>query len=275
MSRGRKNLLGIRTAVSGVCSCARFYPTSAALPTRIGAQLSMTGDTCACGNSCDLDRERLSAVIRSLRAYGSISNRDMEKFIDRRRFMLLCGDIDRSVAIIGAVSELIRYGVTKIVAAADTPAERDALSQSLELMGDSFGVTSYIPGEYDSDARYTISASIYGFLASSNPELLVIGRDCITKKTNLIRQREQDEPSLSELISKARPVVLASSKKISGGRALAKTCEIFNPIMTFVFSGEVKKLRDAVIYSPEFKSGVPEPKEETKMPEQLCFFGER
>lgn len=118
---------------------------------------------------------------------------DAEEFASRKRFILLCGEnsggVDRTVAMIGAISEMIRAGAKKIVICTDDPHERYSLVQSLEVMRNVFGVTSYIPGEYDDGAVYTLSASVYSFLASPNPEVLVVGRDCITKRTNLVRRR--------------------------------------------------------------------------------------
>lgn len=269
MPRSRRTSGGsineIRTAVRGVCSCAHFTPNYLTLPTKIGAQLSMTGDTIACGNLCEMEYGRISAF---LRAYPPA---DTKKLIERRRFLLLCGEFDRTVAIIGALKELIHAGVTKIVICTETPAERDALTESLEIIADSYGVTSYRPGEYDSGARYILSASIYSFIASTRPEILVIGRDCVTKRTNLIRQSDTGEDSLTELISKLHPAVITSSRKISSGRSIAKTCGIFDPSITFVFSEEVKNLRDAVIYRPN--DSLPEADEERSepMPEQLSF----
>lgn len=269
MPRSRRTSVGsineIRTAVRGICSCAHFTPNYLTLPTKVGAQLSMTGDTTACGNSCELDCDRISAVLRTY------SPKDTEKLLERRRFILLCGEFDRTVAIIGALKELLHAGVTKIVICTETPAERDALAESLEIIADSFGVTSYIPGEYDSGARYILSASVYSYISSTKPEILVIGRDCVTKRTNLIRQKGGEEDSLTELISKLHPAVFTSSQKISAGRSIAKTCGIFDPSITFVFSGEVKNLRDAVIYKPTAALSETDEEKSKPMPEQLSF----
>lgn len=255
----------IRTAVRGICSCAHFTPSYLTLPTKVGAQLSMTGDTTACGNSCELDCGRISAVLRTYSAA------DTKKLIERRRFTLLCGEFDRTVAIIGALKELFHAGVAKIVICTETPSERDALAESLEIIEDSFGVTSYRPGEYDSDARYILSASVYSFIASTKPEILVIGRDCVTKRTNLIRQKGGEEDSLTELISKLHPVVITSSQKISSCRSIAKNCGIFEPSMTFLFSGEVKNLRDAVIYKPTSAHNAGDEEKSDPVPEQISF----
>lgn len=207
--------------------------------------------------------------------YKNMHEDDAEEFASRKRFILLCGEnsggVDRTVAMIGAISEMIRAGAKKIVICTDDPHERYTIVQSLEVMRNVFGVTSYIPGEYDEGAVYTLSASVYSFLASPNPEVLVVGRDCITKRTNLVRRKNDGEDSLTELIARLHPVVITASRRVSSGRSLAEICRIFDPAMTFVFCDEIKRLRDAVIFVPEAHEQDEKTTENAAVPEQLCF----
>lgn len=277
MSQRKTNssILGVKSAVEGVCSCANFEKECLTLPTKEGAQISMTGEATACGNVFRIDDKRLSNMLRLITPLKNMRESDADVFAARHRFLLLCGDrttgVDRTVAIVGALNEMVRSGVTKIVLCTDDPAERHSLVESLEVMKNAFGVTSYIPHSYDDGSKYTLSASVYSFLASPKPEVLVIGRDCITKRTNLVRQKHNGEDSLTELIAKLHPVVVTASKKISTGRSLAEICKIFEPACTFVFCDEVKRLRDAVIFVPEMRTEEEKKVEIEDSPEQLSI----
>lgn len=279
MSHSRRakggSILDVRAAVEGIFSCTHFETEYLTLPTKIGAQLSMTGEVTACGNRCTIDGDRLPTVLRMVSPYKKMHEDDAEEFASRKRFILLCGEnsggVDRTVAMIGAISEMIRAGAKKIVICTDDPHERYTIVQSLEVMRNVFGVTSYIPGEYDDGAVYTLSASVYSFLASPNPEVLVVGRDCITKRTNLVRRKNDGEDSLTELIARLHPVVITASRRVSSGRSLAEICRIFDPAMTFVFCDEIKRLRDAVIFVPEAHEQDEKSAENAAVPEQLCF----
>ena len=156
MSHSRRakggSILDVRAAVEGIFSCTHFETEYLTLPTKIGAQLSMTGEVTACGNRCTIDGDRLPTVLRMVSPYKKMHEDDAEEFASRKRFILLCGEnggVDRTVAMIGAISEMIRAGAKKIVICTDDPHERYSLVQSLEVMRNVFGVTSYIPGEYD------------------------------------------------------------------------------------------------------------------------------
>ncbi len=273
--RTKKNsvttIAGIKSAVECICSSFVFARTASAIPTEIGAQLSMTGDATALGNSCVIDRERMAVVLRSMKFAKNMTSEDIDSYIDRRRFLLLCGNFDRAVAIIGASSELIKSGIEKIVVIADTPSERIRLAESLEILRGNIGITAYTPGEYDDGAKYALSASVYSFLASTKPEILIISRDCISKKTNVIRQIGNDGSSLTSLISKVKPVILTSSKKISSGRVIAGICKLLEPVLTLVFTEEVKNLRDAVIYEPNTACKTYELASSLPPPEQISF----
>lgn len=246
----------ITAAVGAVFSCGNFYPKKFELPSEMGAQLSMTGEVTALGNGGTFRSDSLERVMRTFPAMRKSGERDIRRFINRRRFTVLCGYCDRSVAMIGAVNEMIRCGISKIIIAADTPVERDNLAQSLELMRAGLSnvtTTVYRASEYDRAAHYKAYASIYAFLASGEPEILIIGRDSFSRKTNILRRKGQseNERSLAELLSDAHPVVITSSVTVDSGRTVAKNSAIFAPTATVIFAGEDKRLRDCVIYKPE------------------------
>ncbi len=258
----------IRLSMASVLSCAGFYPVCHPMPAEPGTQISLTGGASLYGNGAEFDYERLDGVVKSL----GFAHRVGMDVLRKNRFFLLCGDCDRAVALIGALSELIAAGVSKILILTDTTAERERISDSLELLKNALNITVYVPGEYDDGARYELSASIYAYLTSSRPEVLVLGRDCITKKSNIIRStRESSSSTLCELIAKAHPVVLTSCEKIDSGRTIGRAAGIFAPICSFTFCGEVKNIRGCVIYKPErVKKRIKEEKTEP-VPEQISL----
>lgn len=73
MSHSRRakvgSILDVRAAVEGIFSCAHFETEYLTLPTKIGAQLSMTGEVTACGNRCTIDVDRLPTVLRMVSPY--------------------------------------------------------------------------------------------------------------------------------------------------------------------------------------------------------------
>lgn len=245
----------IKSAVGGLFACGHFVPSRFTLPSEKGAQLSMTGEIVAFGNggSLDFSHEALLGALRTYPALYKTPVEDLERWIARGRYTVLCGDCDRCVAVIGAVTELVRCGVTKIILAADTKAERDDLITSLDLMRAGLGgvaVTAYRLTGYDESALYKASASVYAYLTSDKPEIMVIGRDSFSRSTNLLR-RGSEGFSLCDLIAQAHPVVITSTQTVDAGRKLAKIASVFQPAATLVFAGEVKRLRDAVLYKPE------------------------
>lgn len=260
--------LRIRSAIGTIFSCGIFSPAPFPLPSEMGAQLSMTGDILAYGNSGDFGYAALSARMRTFPAMWNANERELERWIERRRFTVLCGDCDRSVAILGAVSEAVRCGITKIIVTADTPNERENLTQSFELMRmglDGISVTAYRPKEYDSSAMYKMYASVYAFLTSDKPEILILGRDTFSRSTNILCR---GETSMTSLLAHANPVVFTSSQTVAAGRTLAKIASVFEPAATIIFAGEVRPLRDAVIYKPDSAKKQPR---RTAVPEQLGF----
>lgn len=260
--------LRIRSAIGTIFSCGIFSQAPFPLPSEMGAQISMTGDILAYGNSGGFGPAALSAKLRTFPSMWNISDREMGRFIDRRRFTVLCGDCDRSVAILGAVSEAVRCGITKIIVTADTPGERENLAQSFELMRmglEGVSVTTYTPREYDSSAMYKMYASVYAFLTSDKPEILILGRDTISRSTNLLCR---GEVPMTELLARANPVVFTSSETVAAGRTLAKIASVFTPMATVIFAGEVRTLRDAVIYKP---GNAKRQSHTAAVPEQLGF----
>ena len=258
----------IRDAIGTIFSCGIFLPTPISLPPEMGAQLSMTGDILAYGNSGEFGRAALSAVLKTFPSMWNMRDTEIDRFIARKRFTVLCGDCDRSVAILTAVSEAVRCGITKIIVTADTPAERNNLSRSFELMhmgSETISVTTYTPREYDTAAMYKMYASVYGFLTSDNPEILILGRDTFSRCTNILCR---GEPSMAALIGRVRPVVFTSSQTVEAGRTMAKIASVFDPAATVIFAGEVRPLRDAVIYKPD---GARKSEKKSAAPEQLGF----
>ncbi len=278
VSHGRRSkgngVLDVKAAIRGIFSCTRFDTEYFTLPTQTGAQISMTGNAAACRSGCAADDEMIAGMLCALSQNKSLREDDAKIFAARHRFTLLCGEdsngVDRTVAIIAALGEIVSAGALKIIICTDDVHERYSLTESLEVMHNVFGVTSYIPGAYDDGAKYTLAASVYSFLASTKPEILIVGRDCITKHTNLVRRRNGGDESLIELLAKLHPIVITTSKKISTGRSMAKICSIFEPSMTVVFCDEVKKLRDAVIFVPGSEDAFAK-EEKHNPPEQLSF----
>lgn len=265
----------ITAAVGSVFSCGNFYPKKFELPSEIGAQLSMTGEVTALGNGGGFRSDSLERILRTFPAMCKSGERDIRRFINRRRFTVLCGDCDRSVAMIGAITEMVRCGINKIIIAADTPVERDNLAQSLELMRAGLGditVMTYRTAEYDRDAHYKAYASIYAFLTSGKSEILILGRDSFSRKSNILRRKGQgvQEKSLAEFLCDAHPVVITSSVTVDSGRTLAKNSAIFEPTATVIFAGEERRLRDCVIYKPEHGTDKSK-KTNPAPPEQLGF----
>lgn len=266
----------IREAVGEIFSCGGFFASKFSLPAEKGAQLSMTGDIVAVGNGGSFRDDSLARTLRTFPSMWKSRDTDINRYILRRRFTVLCGDCDRSVAMLGAIAEMVKNGVEKIVIAADTPVERDNITASLELMRAGLGdtaITTYRTKSYDASSSYKAYASIYGFLTSGKPEILVLSRDSFSRKSNILRRKSVETTdgkcSLTDLIKGARPVVLVSSVTVAGCRTIAKNASVFDPAAAVLFAGEDRNLRDCVIYRPEHT-----PKKRRDMPvipEQIGF----
>lgn len=253
--RGGPGENDIRTAVGGLFACGHFVPSRFPLPPEPGAQLSLTGETAAVGNggALDFSREALLSALRTYPAMYSTSEAELERWIRRGRYTVLCGEADRSAAVVGSAAELIRCGIYRILVTADTPEERDALTEAFERQRNEFdgvSVTGYRLREYDEWAGRRASELVYGYLTADRPAIFVLGRDSFCRNTNLLR-RDGENGSLCALLARAHPAVLASSETVDGARTLARLGETFAPTATVLFAGEVRRLRDAVLYCPE------------------------
>lgn len=251
---GRRNgdaASNIRSAVGTLLSGGSFFGNEFYLPFEEGAQISMTGEIVACGNGGGFF-DSLERVLRTYPSMQRSSGKELAKFSERGVYTVLCGDCDRSSALYESACEAARRGIMKIIVVADSSSERENIFRSLALMcsgTNTFEVSEYRADDYESFVKYKSSAIVYGFLTSATPEILVIGRDSFARKNNIINKKG-DGASLTQLISRARPLVFTCSSTVSSVRTLSRLAKVFDPIAIFAFSGEVKHLRDAVIYSP-------------------------
>ncbi len=241
----------IREALGGILSCGSFSVGEFLLPPEGGAQLSMTGDVVAYGNVGGFD-STLSPTLKSYPAIERATEAEHEKFISRKRFTVLCGGCDRSAAIFESICEAVRCGIVRIVVIADSSSERENLFRSMRLMcagKHGIEVSEYHADDYDFFVKYKSMAIVYGFLTSTDAQVLVVGRDSLARRNNIIN-RTHGGAAMSSFIASARPIVFTSSATVDSGRTLASIGEMFDPMATVVFAGEVRKLRDAVIYEP-------------------------
>lgn len=262
--------LKIRDAVSSVFSSVSFTAAEFSLPSEKGAQLSMTGEIFALGNQVAFDRSVLAKALKSCPSMEKATHEEIDRYIDGGCYAVLCGENDRSIPMAGTALEFVRLGAVKIVIAADTPAERDNLARAFETMHGGMGnihVTLYSHENYDGWTENKAATIVYDFLESESPEILIIGRDSFSRRTNLLNQQNGEE-SLASLISRAHPIVLTSTQTIRGGRTIAKNAQAFEPAALIMFTEEVKHIRGAVIYMP---SEAPRKREAAVVQEQLGF----
>lgn len=270
MARNRQNGGDrIREAVGGIFSCGVFMQSRFPLPAGAGTQLSITGDTVAYGNTGSFDDDALVDTLARY-SYPSLHNAAAERLSDyasRKRFMLLCGSIDRSVAVAACIRELVGCGITKIIVATDCNRERDNLYEALSLMRTSlgkasvtrFGVPEYGGGAYsdavrvignnisfDSARQSAAEELVCGFLTSSTAEVMLISQPSFTRGCNVLRRG--GDFSLAAYLAKASPVVLTSSETVSSARSMVDSVSVFSPLAVMCFIGEVRALRDAVIF---------------------------
>lgn len=241
----------IREAVGNLLSCGSFSVGEFLLPPEGGAQLSMTGDVVAYGNVGGFGAS-LPSVLRSYPAIERATESERDKFVRRMRFTVLCGGCDRSVAIFESICEAVRCGIVRMVVIADSASERENLFRSLRLMcagKHGIEVTEYHADDYDFFVKYKSMAIVYGFLTSTDAQVLVVGRDSLARRNNIINRTHGGE-AMSSFIAKAKPIVFTSSATVDSGRTLAAIAEMFDPMATVIYSGEVRRLRDAVIYEP-------------------------
>lgn len=259
----------IREAVGGIFSCGVFSPSDFELPGGVGTQLSMTGVTTAYGNGGSFDPIALENVLAGYPCLRHTARSCVEKYAARRRFTVMCGNTDRSVAIFGCIRELVDRGITKILITTDTNEERDNLYEALTLMRAGLdGISTTCFGVGDHSARCSSDIRIIGsqivvdptrqsladgmvcnFLMSDTPEVMILAQPSFTRGCNIIRRG--GEFSLAAYLAKASPVVLTSSETVDSARSMASSSEVFAPLAVVCFTGEVRNLRDAVIFRPD------------------------
>ena len=251
----------IREAVRTVLGAGKVTSFSYALPAERGAQLSMAGDTEAWGNRTVFPAGALAEALGGLPSMKRVPEEDRRRYAQRMRFFIQPGDCDRFVAAAVILSELTAAGFAKILIAADTPVERDALASFLSMTRAGIGnaaATVYTPGEYGAGDVYPVFASVYGFLTSPGPQILLLDAASFCRRTNLLRREiltgGEGARSFSDLIAEGRPALLISARTADSARNIARAAEVFDPSLTMLLCTEDKRLRDAVISRPERKA---------------------
>lgn len=274
----------IRDAVKTVLSAGRAYSFSYPLPTEQGAQLSMTGDASAWGNRAEFPAAKVTEALASLPSLRRTAESELDRYARRMRFFIQPGDCDRFVAAAAVISCLADAGFSKLILAADTPAERDALASFLALTRAGIGnanATVYLPGEFGSGEAYPVFASVYGYLTSPAREILLLDAASFCRRTNLLRRpflspkgSERGARSFTDLIAEGSPALICVARTADSARNLANAAEVFSPSVMMLLVAEDRRLRDAVICRPErkrarkAKSEIPAP---DGMQEQLRF----
>ncbi len=241
----------IRDAVGRLFACGDFSVRDFELPAGVGIQLSMTGVTIAYGNGGDLDSVALENTLAVYPALRRTVPSCIEKYAARRRFTVMCGNTDRSVALLGSIREMVDRGITKILITTDTNEERDNLFRAFSLMRASLdGISPVCFGVSDDAAdRHDLADRIVcNFLTSDAPAVMILAQPSFTRGINIIRQG--GDFSLASYLAKAAPVVLTSSETVDSARSMASSAAVFAPLVTLCFTGEVRPLRDAVIFRP-------------------------
>ncbi len=252
----------IREAVGKVLACGDFFVCDFELPAGVGIQLSMTGVTIAYGNGGDFAPIALEKTLAGYPALRTTSPSCIEKYAARRRFTVMCGNTDRSVALLGCIREMIDCGISKILITTDTNEERDNLFHSLTLMRASLDGISTVCFGVPDDAHADVSFDglrksladrlVCDFLTSDAPAVMLLSQPSFTRSTNIIRRG--GDFSLVSYLAKAAPIVLTSSETVDSARSMAASATVFAPLATFCFTGEVRNLRDAVLFRPDAPS---------------------
>lgn len=270
----------IRAAVRTAFGAGSVTSFSYSLPAEQGAQISMEGESAAWGNRVEWDAGAVEAALRSLPSLRRAKQEDLRRYAERRRFIVQPGECDRFVAAAAVISALTESGFGKLLIAADTPAERDALASFLALTRSGIGnvsATVYLPGEFGEGPVYPLFASVYGYLTSPGREILLLDGASFCRRTNLLRRpvlaEEAGVRSFADLIAEGRPALIVSARTVDSARNLARAAEVFDPSAAVLLVAENKRLRDAVIYRPERKA--PRKKQDgsrdSGLPEQLSF----
>jgi len=270
----------IRAAVRTAFGAGSFTSFSYSLPAEQGAQISMEGESSAWGNRIEWDAGAAETALRSLPSLRRAKEEDLRRYAERRRFIIQPGECDRFVSAAAVISALTEAGFGKLLIAADTPAERDALASFLALTRSGIGnvsATVYLPGEFGEGPVYPLFASVYGYLTSPGREILLLDGASFCRRTNLLRRpvlvEESGVRSFADLIAEGRPALIVSARTADSARNLARAAEVFDPSAAVLLVAENKRLRDAVIYRPERKSPrkKPDAGRDSGLPEQLSF----
>jgi len=266
----------MKAAVRSVLSAGTFTKESFFLPTEAGSQISMTGEQVGVGNGGFFNEDVLKKRLRGIPAVWSKSDTSLDRYVHNRRFFIGWGQSDLSLALVGVIGEALDAGLGKLVIAADTPDERDDIGAYLALMGGLLGevsLTVYQPRDYDAAGRHRSYTDICRYLTSEKPAILLLSRDCFSRKNNVLRLKsgegEEDAYSLAEYVRTARPAVITVSETVESGRTLARNAAIFCPTVTVVLTEEAANLHDCVIYKPDGDQAVSTPKSDA--PEQMGF----
>ncbi len=266
----------VKAAVRGVLSAGTFTKETFFLPTETGSQISMTGEKLGVGNGGFFNEDTLKKRLRGIPAVWAKSDGSLDRYVRNRRFFIEWGQSDLSLALVGVIGEALEAGLGKLVIAADTPDERDNMGAYLALMGGLLGevsVTVYQPRDYDAAGRYKSYTDICRYLTSEQPAILLLSRDCFSRKNNVLRikagEGEEDAYSLAEYVRTARPAVIAVSETVESGRTLARNADIFCPTVTLVLTEEAVNLHDCVIYKPDGDKATDAPMADA--PEQMGF----
>ncbi len=243
-----------RTAEDEVLSAARriaevggFTPRAVELMREDAAQLTIGGLPDGWGNGCSFDTGKLKNALRDFPPLAKSSDAALEKYAERKRFVILAGDGDRTVSAAAAVSGLIAGGVLRLVVVTDTPAERDSLARFLNLShAGGASLLSYASGDRIEDFVRAAEA----WLASPAPGALILSRSTFCRRTNRLRRPCEDAESPCAMIARATPVVVAAAQTVNEARALAKSASVFSPPAVFLAASDAKNIRDAVICRP-------------------------
>ena len=261
-------VLKIRENIRSVFRDAGFSGSDILLPADVGAQLSLTGEIRARGNRFDADTRRIARAVENVSPV-KCSRAAVEKSVKDGRYFVLCGELDRFVAIVSSVLELIDSGASKFIIAADSPEDRDEIARSFEVMKGSseLDLSVYESDISETGSSYAAYAMAYSFLSSDLPQAMVISRDSFCRSNNIINRRDGDR-SPAALLGCSSPVVIVSTPTIKSAKKMAAKCSVFSPCMSVLFTREVSSMKAAVLFNASVSR---ESKQEDAGVEQLGF----
>ena len=128
-------VLKIRENIRSVFSSVGFSGSDILLPADVGAQLSMTGEIRATGNRFVPDEGQIYRALENISAV-KCSRAAIMKSVKEGRYHIMCGEIDRFVAIVSSVLELMDAGASKfIIDLRNNPGgDRDAIISVLDYI---------------------------------------------------------------------------------------------------------------------------------------------